>query len=106
MANEKDEIIKLGQEYAAAVSSGDVGKWAATLSDDIVFQPPDHPQVSGRAAVVAWGKESFFDPFKMRLDFSFEEIEVLGTWAFGRAVSPSDSVHVKREAQCRRRANS
>ncbi|MBI4474813.1 MAG: DUF4440 domain-containing protein [Acidobacteria bacterium] len=83
-SNEKNEITKLVQGYAAAVTAGDVQRWAATLSDDIVFQPPDQPQVSGKAAVVAWGKESFFDPFKMRLEFSFDEMELFGSSAFAR----------------------
>lgn len=96
MADEKAAITSVGQEYAAAVSSGDLNKWTATLTDDVVFQPPDHPQVSGRTAVVAWAKESFFDPFKMKLDFTFDEIEIWGTLAFARgrftlALSPRQS---------------
>jgi ketosteroid isomerase-like protein len=86
MADEKSEITKVGQEYAVAASSGDLSRWASTLSDDVVFQPPDHPQVNGRTAVVAWAKAAFFEPFKMQLDFSFDEIEVLGTWAFARGL--------------------
>ena len=82
--DEKNEITKLVQEYAAAITAGDVQRWGATLSDDIVFQPPDHAQVSGKVAVLAWGTESFFDPFKMRLDMSFEEIEIFGGSAFAR----------------------
>jgi len=103
MTDEKAEIIRLGQDQAAAVSSGDLAKWTMTLADDIVVQPPDHSEVSGRAAVVAWAKEAYFDPFKMQLDFRFDEIEVLGTWAFGRgrftvALTPSQVGRAMQEA--------
>lgn len=84
MADEKAKIAFLVEEYAAAVTSGDLDAWTATLGDDVVFQPPDQPQVSGRSAVAAWARQSFFDPFEMRLEVSFEQIEVFGTFAFAR----------------------
>jgi ketosteroid isomerase-like protein len=84
MADEKTEVVALVQAYAAALTSGSLDAWTATLGDDVVFQPPDQPQVSGRTEVVAWARQSFFDPFKMRLDVSFDEIEVLETFAFVR----------------------
>jgi len=81
-ADEKIAITRLAEEYSAAVTEGDVQRWAATLSDDILFQSPDQPRASGKAAVIAWGKDTFFDRFDMRLSQSFEDIEVFGNSAF------------------------
>ena len=84
MSDEREAINKLVQEYAETVSSGDLTSWTKVLTEDVVFQPPDLPQVSGKSAVAAWAKESWFDPFDMNLSLQFEEVEVLGSWAFGR----------------------
>jgi len=86
MSTESDAIRQVVQEYLNAFNSGDLTKWLGTLTEDIVFLPPDHPLVSGKNAVRAWAKETFFDPFRMKLDVSFDEIEVLGdtAHAYGR----------------------
>ncbi|MDA2934014.1 DUF4440 domain-containing protein [Acidobacteria bacterium AH-259-D05] len=84
MSDERDAIDKLVQEYAETVSSGDLTSWTKVLAEDVVFQPQDLPQVIGKGAVEAWAKESWFDPFDMNLSFQSEEVEVLGSWAFGR----------------------
>ena len=86
MSTESDAIRRIAQEYISGINSGDLTKWLGTLTDDIVFLPPDQPLVSGKNAVCAWVKETFFDPFRMKLDVSFDEIEVLGdtAHAYGR----------------------
>src|SRR2546423_14615933 len=87
MADDKTEITALIRQYASAITAGDAAAWIATLADDVVIQPPDHPQIDGRAAATAWGKQSFFDPFQMHLDFRIDQIEVFGDYAFGRGQS-------------------
>lgn len=84
MPNDSAAIEAVAQEYADAVGADDLDRWMETLSDDIVFLPPGHPPVSGKDAVRRWAKESFFDPFRMRLDYAFDEVEVAGPWAFVR----------------------
>jgi uncharacterized protein (TIGR02246 family) len=86
MPTEPDAIRRIAQEYMGAANAGDLDKWLGTLTDDIVFLPPDHPLVSGKDAVRAWAKETFFDPFRMKLNLSFDEIEVFGdtAHAYGR----------------------
>ena len=86
MSTESDAIRQVVQEYLNAINSGDLNKWLGTLTDDVVFLPPDHPLASGKNAAGAWVKESFFDPFRMKLDVSLDEIEVLGdtAHAYGR----------------------
>src|SRR5215470_11485198 len=86
MSTESDAIRRIAQEYISGINSGDLTKWLGTLTDDIVFLPPDQPLVSGKNAVCAWAKETFFDPFRMKLNVSFDEIEVLGdtAHAYGR----------------------
>ena len=94
MSTESDAINAVAQEYISACNSGDLNKWVGTLTDDIVFLPPDQPLVTGKNAVRGWIKENFFDPFRMKLNFSFDEIEVVGSTActYGRftlALSPT-----------------
>lgn len=86
MSTEADAIRQVVQEYLNAINSGDLTKWLGTLTEDVVFLPPDHHLVSGKNATGAWVKESFFDPFRMKLDVSVDEIEVLGdtAHAYGR----------------------
>jgi ketosteroid isomerase-like protein len=75
-------ILKTATAYADAVNAGSLTRWAETLADDVVFQPPDQVQATGKNAVVAWAKESFFDLFKMKLDLQFDEVKLLESWAF------------------------
>lgn len=84
MSAESDAINKVAQEYMSTANSGDLNKWVGTLTDDVVFLPPDQPLVTGKNAVRAWAKETLFDPFRMKLNFSFDEIEVFGSSAFTR----------------------
>src|SRR5262245_56586412 len=86
MSSESDAINRVAQAYGSALNSGDLDKWLNTLTDDVVFLPPDQPLISVKQAVRGWPKENFFPPFKMRLNFSFDEIEVLDTTAvtYGR----------------------
>ncbi|MCI0388332.1 MAG: SgcJ/EcaC family oxidoreductase [Acidobacteria bacterium] len=86
MSTESDAIRGIAQEYMSAINSGDLDKWLGTLTDDVVFLPPDQPLVSGKNAVREWAKETFFDPFRMKLNLSFDEIEVFGDTAttYGR----------------------
>jgi ketosteroid isomerase-like protein len=84
VTDEVAAIMSNAEKYKIAANSGNLDMWLETCTQDIVFQPPDHPQVSGKESVAKWAKENFFDPFHMELNFEFEEIEILGTWAFSR----------------------
>ena len=69
------------EQYVAAVNAADAEVYAKTLTDDVVFMPPDSPRLSGRQAVVDWAKSGFFDPFTIRFQAAFDEVQVFGSQA-------------------------
>jgi uncharacterized protein (TIGR02246 family) len=69
-------------QYVAAVNAADAEAYGKTLTDDVVFMPPDSPRLSGRQAVVAWVKRDFFEPFTIRFQAAFDEVQVFGSQAF------------------------
>lgn len=81
-SGDADAIRAVGKTYAAAVDAGDLDRWVETFAEDAIVLPPDQPLVTGRAAIREWVKQSFFDPFKMQLSFSFADVVVAGDWAF------------------------
>jgi len=75
-------INALQEEYTKAANEGDVESWVATFADDAIYLPPNQPAVNGKEAIRPWVISSFFEPFEIQLDVSFQEIEVAGIWAF------------------------
>jgi ketosteroid isomerase-like protein len=90
MSAESDAIHRTLQEFVSAVNAGDLDQWLETLTDDVVFLPPDEPRIDGKDAVRPWVKENFFDAFRMVLNLSFDELDVVGPMAFahGRFALP------------------
>ena len=85
MSDESAAIRNVWQQYTDAVNGGDIAKYGATLTNDIVFHAPDQPPINGMASVQKWFKESWLDTTTSRkLSFKLEEIETLGAWAFAR----------------------
>ena len=83
MSAESDAIHRTVQEFASAVGAGDLEQWLGTLTDDVVFLPPDQPRIDGKDAVRLWVKENFFDPFRMMLNLRFDDLDVVGPVAYG-----------------------
>jgi uncharacterized protein (TIGR02246 family) len=84
MSEESSDIRKVWEAYAAAVTAADRAGFAAALTEDIVFSPPDQSAVVGRAAVEKWAAQSLFDPFAVRMTFQIDELEASGPWAWAR----------------------
>lgn len=82
MSSDLDGINAVRGQYVDAVNAGNLEAYGATLADDVVFMPPDSPVVSGKAAVVAWVKRDFIDPFKIQFQAKFNEVHVFGSLAF------------------------
>jgi len=40
--------------YVDAINAKDLGRFVATVTDDVAYLPPNSPPVAGRAAVEAW----------------------------------------------------
>src|SRR5262245_4133211 len=77
------EIKRLCRRADAAVSAGDLDGWVSTLTNGVVFLPHGSPKVTGKKAVAAWAKSTFFDPFKIKLRSSYPGFTVFGSLAFG-----------------------
>jgi ketosteroid isomerase-like protein len=77
-------IRALANRYTDRCNAGDLAGFMATLSDDIVFLPPDHEAVIGAAAVEQYVKNEFLDPFDVHLAFSFDALQSDGVHAFAR----------------------
>lgn len=95
MSHELDVLADVRDSYVAAANSGDIDRWLATLTDDVVMMPPDAPAVAGREATRTWIAENFFDPFDMDLGVRFDDGEVHGSTAWTRgsftlALTPRD----------------
>jgi len=103
MSKDTDAIETLRKDYIAANSPGDLDRFMATVTDDVVYMPPDHPALVGAKAIRAWVRDNFITTVTMKLDWVFDEVQVNGNWAFVRGpfgldlVSKSDGskVHIK-----------
>lgn len=88
-------IARLREAFISTANSGDLDAWMALNTEDIAFLPPDEPIVKGQAAVRQWMDETYFTPYDVKLDFSFDEEEILGTTAilsgpFTQTLTPKD----------------
>jgi uncharacterized protein (TIGR02246 family) len=68
-------------EYVAAVNAGDVKAYGTTLAHDAVFMPPDSPKLTGKEDILAWVKRDFFDPYHVRFQMKFDDVQVVGSQA-------------------------
>jgi len=84
MLEESAAIRTVWNAFVAAVNTGDRAAYAALLTPDIVFSPPDRAAVVGKPAVERWAAESFFDPFTVRMTFELDEVQASGDWAWAR----------------------
>jgi ketosteroid isomerase-like protein len=69
--------------YLAAINSNDIEALAADLTDDAVFQYPGAPQMTGKKAILAWGK-TYFQLYTTRWEKTATGFTVAGDWAFER----------------------
>ena len=70
------------EQYISSTNAGDLEAFKGILAVDVEFMPPDHPPVRGRESVGDWVRETFWDPFDIHFDASFERIVVSGGEAF------------------------
>ncbi len=82
MSDEAAAIRNVFQQYADAVNAGDIGRYGATLANEIVFHAPDQPPMEGRHSVQQWFTHSWLDTTNSRhLSFAIADINDLGMWA-------------------------
>ena len=81
MADAREGLNQLRQQYIAAVNASDTDAFVKSLTDDVVFMPPDTPKLAGKRAVGSWMTTEYFDRYRVEFDFSYEEIQEFGTHA-------------------------
>ena len=91
-----DDVAKIRQmlrQYADACTAGDADAVRKTFAGGVVFMPPDMPKISGKKAIAAWQKTTYFDPFQSKLQMKLGRGEVFGkqaliTGTFGLEMMP------------------
>ncbi len=78
----KEGIQKNLEEYIKATNNGDMEAMAATMMKDIVYIAPDCKPMRSIDQVKRWAKDSFFDPFNVKFNAEFENLEVFGDRAY------------------------
>lgn len=93
-----DDAKAIGKEahnnYVNAINSNDIDKFAAMLTDDVVYQSPNAPEVVGKKAVTEWAK-GYFDTYKTRWQKKTLDFKVSGDWAFERYLYQVNDTHKK-----------
>lgn len=88
-------IDSLREEFLLLNRAKDAAGVANLHADDVVLMVPNSEAVVGRDALQALLQRSYDSPDETSVDFSTEEVEVLGEWAFVRGTyvqtGPADS---------------
>jgi ketosteroid isomerase-like protein len=80
--------------YVAAINSNDTDTLMADLTDDIVYQPPNEPEIIGKHAVRKW-VTGYFDAYRTKWEKTSIGFTVIGDWAFERYSYKSTDVDKK-----------
>jgi ketosteroid isomerase-like protein len=77
--------------YVAAINSNDVDSLMAVLTDDVVFQAPNAPELVGKAALRPWA-EGYVSAYTFRWEKTTLEFIIAGDWAIERYAYKSHDV--------------
>jgi ketosteroid isomerase-like protein len=69
--------------YLAAINSNDVATLMADLTDTIVYQSPNEPEIVGKEAVRKWAAD-YIAAYRFHWDKTSIGFTVSGAWAFER----------------------
>src|SRR6185295_1360745 len=69
--------------YVAAINSNDTDKLMAVVTDDVVYQAPNEPELVGKAAVRKWVAD-YFGAYRTTWRKTSIGFTVTGDWAFER----------------------
>lgn len=75
----------LHHAYVEAINSNDTDRILGMMSEDVVFQVPDEPELVGKEAIAAWAN-GFFAVFKAYWDKAELALEQSGDLAISRYV--------------------
>jgi ketosteroid isomerase-like protein len=69
--------------YVAAINSNDTETLMGDLTDDVVFQAPNEPEIVGKSAARKWIAD-YFGAYRTRWEKTSVGFTVMGEWAFER----------------------
>lgn len=78
-----DEASTRRATWIAAVNAGDADRYAALVTEDVVWVPPSHEPLQGREAFRAWLKP-FVESYSYELELSPSASHESGPWAWER----------------------
>ena len=93
-ANAKSIETAAHEGYVTAINSNDVETLMADLTDDIVYQAPNEPEIVGKAAVRKWVAD-YFGAFRTSWQKTSIGFTVAGDWAFERYLYKSKDIDKK-----------
>ena len=78
-----EAITSARQSWTDAFNRADIEGMAAIVAEDCISKPPNEPPVVGREASRSWWQKGL-DAATAHVEFSPQELEVAGDWAFDR----------------------
>lgn len=69
------------ETHLAAINANDLEAFLATVTDDVVFMPPNAPRILGKDELRPWAG-GYLDAFTIHWDKTVLESVVTGDWAF------------------------
>ena len=81
MPNDVAKIKLTLRQFSAACTAGDIDAFRKTLSNEVVFMPPDTPKISGKKAVAAWAQSAVFDQVRQKLKLNLGRAQLKGAQA-------------------------
>lgn len=82
-AEDEAAIQQVREREIEAFSQGRIDDFVALFTDDVVFLPPNEPQVVGGLALRSW-VQGIADQFTVAGRYSDSKVVVAGDWAFER----------------------
>jgi uncharacterized protein (TIGR02246 family) len=79
------QIYAMWNEYADAVSAGDMERWIALWIDEGIQMPPDAPRNTGKEQIQA-AIQPLFDQYDYEMFINPDEVQVLGERAYSHGL--------------------
>jgi len=93
-SNAKSVELAAHGAYVFAINSNDTETLMADLTDDIVYQAPNEPEIIGKDAVRKWVAE-YFGAYRTTWEKTSFAFTVIGDWAFERYTYKAKDVEKK-----------
>lgn len=82
--SDQEQIVAANNAYIQAILAADVASLMNFYADDVVLLPPSEPAVVGKKAVSIYWAEAMKQVTTVEGASHFDEIIVLGDWAYAR----------------------